>query len=118
MENQATKVARDLRRRSTKAERIFWKAVRNRKILKKKFNRQFPIHFKLDGKNRFFIADFYCHEKKLIAEIDGGIHEQQKDYDKLRTGIINELGINVVRYKNDMVENNLDEVIGNLKRFL
>ena len=118
MLNEATKVARELRSKSTTAEKIFWDAVRNRKVLDRKFNRQFPIHFEYDGIKRFFIADFYCHEKKIIVEIDGGIHEQQKDYDKLRTAIINELGIKMIRFKNDLVKNNLDEVIESLKEFL
>ncbi|MBL7127597.1 MAG: endonuclease domain-containing protein [Ignavibacteria bacterium] len=118
MLNKATKVARELRRKSTTSEKIFWDAVRNRKVLNRKFNRQFPIHFEYDGIKRFFIADFYCHEKNLIVEIDGGIHEKQKDYDKLRTAIINELGLKVIRFKNELVKNNLDEVIESLKRYL
>ena len=116
--NQATVVARELRNKSTKAEEIFWEAVRNRKILNKKFNRQFPIHFMFDGKKRFFVADFYCHENNLIIEIDGGIHEQQKDYDKLRTAIINELEIKIIRFRNEMVENSMEKIIENLKKIL
>ena len=118
MINQATKTARELRKKSTAAENIFWEEVRNRKILKRKFYRQFPIHFEFAGRKRFFIADFYCNEKKLIVEIDGGIHEQQNNYDKLRTIIISELGIKVIRFKNELVINNLDKVIGSLKKFL
>ena len=71
MKKLATEIARDLRKRMTKAEKIFWEAVRNRKILNKKFNRQFPIHFEINGMKRFFIADFYFHEKKLIIEVNG-----------------------------------------------
>jgi len=55
------------------------------------------------GKKRFFIADFYCARLKLVLEIDGKIHERQKDYDQLRTFIINQLGIRVVRVTNEAV---------------
>jgi very-short-patch-repair endonuclease len=99
--------ARYLRKNSTKAENIFWQAVRNRKINSKKFYRQYPISFEYYGQQRHFIADFYCHECKLVVEIDGGIHEKQKDYDKLRTEIINKLGMTVIRFKNEDVENDL-----------
>ena len=118
MKSLAVQTARKLRKQSTRAERIFWKVVRHRNINNKKFNRQFPIYFEYEGQKRFFIADFYCHERKLIIEIDGGIHEQQKDYDELRTAIINELGMKVIRFKNELVMNNLDEVIKELMRIL
>jgi very-short-patch-repair endonuclease len=111
----AIRLCRDLRKKSTPAERIFWEAVRNRKIMNKKFNRQFPIYFDLLGKETFYIADFFCFEEKLVIEIDGGYHERQKDYDSLRTEIINSLGIKVIRFKNDEIENNLIFVLQKLK---
>ena len=116
MKTIAIKIARDLRQRATIAENIFWKAVRNKKINNCKFNRQFPIYFEYEDQKRFFIADFYCHEKRLIIEVDGGIHEQQKDYDSLRTEIINNLEIKVIRFSNENVMNNLNSVITELKR--
>ena len=79
---------RSLRINSTKGEKIFWEAVRNRKINGKKFLRQFPIKFEIFGQKRFFIADFYCFECKLVVELDGKIHERQKDYDEMRTQLI------------------------------
>ena len=118
MKSIAVQTARKLRKQSTRAEKIFWENVRNRKVENIKFNRQFPIYFEYEGQKRFFIADFYCHENKLIIEIDGGIHEQQKDYDELRTAIINELGMKVIRFKNEKVMNNLDKVIEELMRIL
>ena len=57
-----------------------------------------------------FIADFYCNQINLVVEIDGGIHEQQKDYDKLRTEIINLYGIKVIRFTNDEIINKSDMV--------
>jgi leucyl-tRNA synthetase len=67
--------------------------------------RQHPIVY---GGNKdredFFVADFYCHEKKLVIELDGGIHNEQKLYDENRDEIINELGIHVLRMKNEIME--------------
>jgi len=107
----AIALCRELRKNSTTAEKIFWEAVRNRKFMGKKINRQFPIYFDLLGKETFFIADFYCHEEKLVIEIDGGYHKRQKEYDALRTEVINTLGIRVVRFKNELIENNLNKAL-------
>lgn len=106
---------RDLRKRQTKAEAIFWAAVRDRKFLQLKFYRQHPLFFDYLGKETFFIADFYCHERKLVVEIDGKIHDYRKDHDELRTFIINLLGHAVVRFRNEEIENNLHEVLERLK---
>jgi very-short-patch-repair endonuclease len=109
---------RELRKESTKSEKLFWGKVRNRKFEGKKFNRQFPIFYSLDGKENFFIADFYCHQEKLVVEIDGDIHINMKEKDEFRTEILNELGYNVVRFKNKDVEDNIDEVLLKLKLFI
>lgn len=69
----------------------------------------------MNGKETFFIADFFCFEDKIVVEIDGGIHEKQKDYDLLRTRIINMRGIKVVRFKNEQIMKSLDSVLTNLK---
>ena len=74
--NLIIETVRKLRKQSTKAEKIFWEVVRNRKIKGKKFQRQFPIRFEIDGKQRFFITDFCCFENKLVVELDGQIHER------------------------------------------
>ncbi len=109
---------RDLRRNSTKAENIFWNKVRNRKFLGRKFYRQHPIFFDLLGKESFYIADFYCHEEKLVVELDGKIHDLQIENDKLRTGIIEEKGIKVLRFNNNEIEKNIDEVFGVIEKLI
>ena len=58
-----------------------------------------------------FIADFYCNQINLVVEVDGGIHEQQKDYDELRTKIINQYGVKVIRFTNEEVVNKSDWVL-------
>ncbi len=114
----AIKRARELRRNSTNAENILWEILRNRKLLSKKFYRQKPIFFDLLGKLTFYIADFYCHENKLVIEVDGKIHEYQKEQDELRTEVIYSLGIKVIRFKNEEIETNIEKVINDIKKEL
>jgi very-short-patch-repair endonuclease len=102
-----TSLARSLRKNQTKAEAKLWYFIRNRKIKGKKFNRQYPIIYKVEGNKRYsYIADFHCAEKKLIIELDGGIHEQpdQYKYDQARDCVLSELGYKVIRFKNEELE--------------
>jgi very-short-patch-repair endonuclease len=103
--------AKELRKNTTAAESILWKSLRNRKILGSKFRRQHPI-----GN---FVADFYCHETKLIIELDGGYHneKEQTERDEARTQVINEFGINVIRFTNYEVINNLGTVLSKILEF-
>lgn len=110
----AKQLARDLRKTQTEAEKIFWEAVRNRKFLGIKFYRQYPIFFEYFGQDRFFVADFYCHEKLIVIEIDGKIHDYQKDYDELKDFIINTLGIKVIRFRNEEIINDLTGMLKKL----
>ncbi|MES2285013.1 MAG: endonuclease domain-containing protein [Bacteroidota bacterium] len=90
---------------TTKAEKIVWEVIRNRKIENCKFRRLHPIDK--------FVADFYCHEKKLIVEVDGGYHnkKEQIELDEARTQVVNEYGIKVIRFTNDEVLNDIQSVI-------
>ena len=114
----AQSLARDMRQNPTKAEKVFWDAVRNKKVMNARFIRQHPLYFDFLGKTTFYIADFYCKEKCLVVEIDGRIHEYTKERDKLRTEIINLLGLKVIRFKNEEVLNDIDKVIEKLMREL
>ncbi len=99
-------LSRDLRKRSTATEKIVWELLRNRKFMGLKFVRQYPIIYgNYDTRKLFFIADFYCAEKKLVVELDGVAHDFQKDYDENRDKIIAEKGLKVVRFKNEEVKN-------------
>ena len=102
---------RELRKTQTKAEVIFWNKVRNRQFRGLKFYRQYPLFFDLLGKETFYIADFYCHEKRLVVELDGGIHEKQKKQDKLRDDVIDYLGLKVVRIANKEVFGDINKVV-------
>jgi len=96
----------------TIAEKILWQKLRNNQVNGLKFRRQHPVDI--------FILDFYCHERKLAIEVDGGIHIQidQKEWDENRTFELNELGIKVLRFTNDEVIYGIREVIDSIRSFL
>ena len=114
----AEELCRRLRKDPTRSETIFWSAVRNRKFLGKKFLRQHPLFLRFMDKDTFFIADFYCGGHHLVVEVDGKSHDYQKEYDALRTHIINTLRINVVRFRNDEIESDLPNVLKALEEIM
>ena len=77
-----TEAVRQLRRQ-TSSEKVLLQLLRNRKFAGMEFVCQHPIKVNYQGKIRFFIVDFYCHEKKLVIELDGKIHEKQKEYRRI-----------------------------------
>ena len=101
--------ARQLRKEQTAEERIIWELLRDRRYMNLKFRRQHDI----DG----FIVDFYCHEARLVVEIDGKIHDKQKDYDLLRQSLIEEKGIRVVRITNEEVNTDVGAVLKKIGAF-
>jgi len=111
--------ARELRKNQTPEEKILWRYLRNRKMLGFKFLRQHPIIFPTeDGKNDFYVVDFYCHEKKLIIELDGKIHLKQIMYDKGRDSLLAELNLKVVRIKNEQINDDLKNTLEFIKGLL
>lgn len=101
---------RELRQSSTKAEKILWEYLRNRKLDGLKFRRQHPIDK--------FIADFYCHEKKLVVELDGAVHDDKMNaqYDAARTYELKVSGITVIRFRNSEVENSISFVLYEIRK--
>ena len=99
--------ARYLRHEETKAEKMLWEELRNRK-LGIKFRRQHPIDK--------FILDFYAPEIKLGIELDGPSHKYSQEYDKLRTEHFQSLGIKIIRFCNNEVKNHLSGVISKIKK--
>jgi len=65
----------------------------------------------------YFITDFYCDEKKVVIELDGPIHEESEEYDDYRDSELQELGIKVLRIKNEELEN-MPEVLNRIKQYL
>ncbi len=97
-----TEAARDLRKRQTIAESKLWQKLRKRQIQGFKFRRQFPIGS--------YFADFCCMDKKLVIEVDGGIHMNTKNEDENRSHYIRELGFRVLRFSNAEILADIDAV--------
>ena len=102
-------IAERLRRDMTASEKIIWDRVCKNQ-LGVRIRRQHPVWK--------FIADFYCHEVKLVIEIDGGIHlrSENKEYDISRDIILKEFKIEILRFTNDEVINEPDLVIEKIRR--
>lgn len=96
--------ARELRKKQTKVEEIFWELVRNRKFANLKFRRQHQIGS--------YIVDFYCNENKLIIEFDGEVHnnEEQQKHDSIRDKYLTSIGNKVLRFKNEELLNHPESV--------
>ena len=112
------KRARELRRNMTKAENILWEKLRNRKFLNLKFLRQHPFIYQVvENRPYYFIADFYCAEKKLVIEVDGKIHDFQKEEDQHREDILMDMDLTVLRVKNEEVEE-IEKVMEKIRAFI
>ncbi len=101
--------AKEMRLNPTEAESVLWLQLKGKK-LGVKFRRQHPIDS--------FIADFVCLDKKLIIEVDGEIHNFQQEADALRTERLNELGYEVLRFKNEEVLTDVDNVLTKISTIL
>lgn len=116
--HQIIQRARELRKRQTPSEDLLWRNLRNRKLNGVKFLRQHPVIYENNnGSYQFFIPDFYCVEKKLVVELDGKIHDFQKEYDKNRDIILSELGLTVLRFKNEELKD-VEQVLNKIKQYL
>jgi very-short-patch-repair endonuclease len=109
---------RELRKKQTETEKIIWELVRNRHIKGQKFLRQHPFVFEYENRKRLFVADFYCAEKHLVVEIDGKIHENQKEHDRLRDYLMQEMDLTVMRFTNNEVQHDLEGVLRKLESVL
>ena len=106
------KIAKTLRKNSTIQEKRLWNILKNRKFHNLKFKRQNPI-----GR---YIVDFICYEKKLIIEIDGGQHNEEKNIkeDIERTTFLKNLGFKVIRFWNNDVYQNIDGIIAEIEKHI
>jgi len=100
--------AKELRQNQTIAEKILWSEIRNGKCNGLKFRRQHPL--------LSFIADFYCHHKKLVVEVDGSVHdcEETNERDRARTVELENYGITVLRFTNEQILQNIDAVLNKI----
>lgn len=101
--------AEELRANQTEAEKVLWEAIR-RKSLDSKFRRQHII-----GSN---IVDFVSLDAKLVIEVDGKIHLSQQEYDESRTQELGKLGFTVIRFSNEEILHDLENVLTKIKSSL
>jgi very-short-patch-repair endonuclease len=100
--------ARSLRKEATVEEKKVWEVLRNRKLQNLKFRRQHVI----EG----FVVDFYCREIHLAIEIDGKVHDKQKDYDMHRQRLIEERGVNFIRITNEEINKDIEFILAKINR--
>ncbi|MGQ0634875.1 MAG: endonuclease domain-containing protein [Planctomycetaceae bacterium] len=95
--------ARLLRKQATLHERCLWDELRKRKLDGCRFRRQAPV-----GN---YVVDFLCFERRLIVELDGAIHKEQREKDEARTAWLESQGYRVLRYWNSEVLEDLEGVL-------
>ena len=102
---QSLEYSKELRKNMTNAEQILWHYLRNRQLAGMKFRRQEAFDK--------YILDFVCYEHKLVIELDGSGHleERQKEHDIERDKFIEQNGYKVIRIFNNDIINNINGVI-------
>ena len=98
---------RKLRAKQTPAEKILWQHLRNRQLEKCKFWRQYSV-----GP---YILDFYCPQIRLAIEVDGGQHQDAIEYDQERENYLAGLDIKTIRYTNNEVMKNPENILENIR---
>ena len=95
-------LAKDLRKSGTPQENYLWYD----------FLSKYKVRFQRQKAIGNFIADFYCHQAKLAIEIDGAQHStfQGKEKDEFRTEVLNEYGLQVIRFTNLQIDTNFNGV--------
>ena len=90
----------------TPAEKILWQELRGNKL---------GVHFRRQQIIAGFIVDFYCNKAGLVVEVDGDIHDLQQKEDASREKVLSEMGLRVVRFRNEEVMKNLSAVVGKIR---
>ncbi len=98
--------AKELRREMTPAEKILWEELRANKL---------GVRFRRQQVIQGFIVDFYCHKSALVVEVDGDIHDLQQEEDERREKVLTEIGLRIVRFRNDEVVRSLSAVVGKIR---
>jgi very-short-patch-repair endonuclease len=106
------RLAERMRRNPTVAEDLLWKYLKKYRLQGFVFRRQHPLDL--------FIVDFYCHKIKLVIEVDGDIHLTGEfiKYDENRTGEIKKYDINVIRFRNKEIIEDIDNVMREIKTII
>ncbi len=93
----------------TEVEGILWERLRDSQLDGLRFRRQHPLGH--------YIADFYCHELRLVIELDGGVHHEkiQLQRDTERDALMKRNGLSVLRFDNERILKNLEGVLEAIK---
>ena len=94
-----------LRQHGTSAEATLWKSLQKKQLQGRKFRRQYSI--------RSHIVDFYCVSEGLAVELDGEVHNHPEIalQDQIKEKTLHDLGIQLLRFENRMVFDNLEGVL-------
>ena len=97
------------RKNPTEAEAIIWNYLKGK---------QLGLHFRRQHIIGNYIVDFSCPTKKIAIEIDGGYHDQpkQKEYDEKRSEWLISKGWKIIRFKNEEIIANTENVISKIKK--
>lgn len=98
--------AKELRRDMTPAEKTLWEEIHANKL---------GVHFRRQQIIEGFIVDFYCHKAALVVEVDGDIHDLQQEEDARREKVLREIGLRIVRFRNDEILKNSTAVAERIK---
>ncbi len=99
---------RQLRNNPTHSEKVLWLSLRKKQIHGIRFHRQYSINH--------FVVDFYAPKIKLVIEVDGSSHIGNEDYDSARQKYIEALGIKVIRFTDEQVFGNVNNVVKEIER--
>jgi very-short-patch-repair endonuclease len=102
--------ARELRNNSTQSEIILWMHLKGKKIRGYDFHRQKPLSY--------FIVDFFCNELMLAIEVDGISHTGMKQEDLRRQKHLEKIGIRFLRFTDDEVQTNTEEVLQQIEKWV
>jgi very-short-patch-repair endonuclease len=97
-------LAREMRTAPTEAERKLWWHLRHRLPMP-------STHFRRQVRIDRYIADFACHDKRIVVEVDGSQHAPRSAADEERTKVLEASGYRVLRYWNNDVLTNIDRVL-------
>jgi very-short-patch-repair endonuclease len=101
--------ARELRRDMTPTEKLLWQELRANKL---------GVHFRRQQVIAGFIVDFYCHKAALVVEVDGDIHDLQKEDDAKRDKALSEMGLKIVRFRNEDALKNLLALLEKIRELI
>ncbi|MEW6516108.1 MAG: endonuclease domain-containing protein [candidate division FCPU426 bacterium] len=101
---------KQLRENMTDVERKLWYSLKDRRFGGLKFRRQHPI-----GP---YVVDFYCAEKHLVVELDGGQHAMNEKQDQEWSRYLELQGYKIIRFWNNDIQNNIEGVLQRLSEYI